>query len=134
MYAQPPRPIAPGQQYNPQDMVRRSLTFHWLLSDFDLPALSQNHMKKFPSIVRRNGPSRKLYMANVQPPSYLPFLNSVKKRLFSDIAFPSIHNKGLYDDHLSLRIELGTPKGNQCAYAMRWMPFMQYHGFPPVTG
>jgi hypothetical protein len=29
---------------------------------------------------------------------------------------------------------MSIPAYIQCAYAMQWMPFMQYQGFPPVTG
>jgi hypothetical protein len=35
---------------------------------------------------------------------------------------------------LSWRIGESNPRGNQCPYNIRWVPFLQYQGFPPVPG
>jgi hypothetical protein len=62
-------------------------------------------------------------------------MDPVKARYHFDANFLYIHSNIVYDDpHLLWCFGVGISKGNQCAYDMRWMPFMQYQGFPPVAG
>ena len=135
MYAQPLEPITAGYQYATQDTIDHSPPSHCLRSELDT---FPDNMNALVSIIRLNASSQKHQKnepADRHPPSYLPSLDSVKREPFLDVAFPPIHGNDLNNNPLlSPYIVVGIPTGNQCAYDMRWMPFMQYQGFPPVTG
>jgi len=130
-----PDPLVPEDKYmvqNTSDPTRSPQALH---VDFDTPPSSRNNVLTSASTVGHITLSRDLVTADQNCPSYFPFLDSVKKRLILAIGFATIRGNGFHDNPpMPGRIGAGTAKGNQCAYEMRWMPFMQYQGFPPVTG
>jgi hypothetical protein len=59
----------------------------------------------------------------------------LEEQPFVDIAFVHTHGDAVSNNpHMSWCVGGNTPNGNQCPYDMRWMPFMEYQGFPPVAG
>jgi hypothetical protein len=123
-----PDPLVLGDKYNMQKTKKA------LHVQFDTPPSSQSNVLTSASTVGHITLSRDLVTADRNCLSYFSSLNSVK-RLILAIGFPTMKDNSFHDNPpVPGRIGAGIAKGNQCAYDMRWMPFMQYQGFPPVTG
>jgi hypothetical protein len=124
-----PDPLVLGDKYNMQKTKKA------LHVDFDTTPSSQGNVLTSASTVGHITLSRNLVTADRNCPSYFSSLNSAKRRHILAIGFPTIEGNSFHENPpVWGRIGAGIAKGNQCAYDMRWMPFMQYQGFPPVTG
>jgi hypothetical protein len=124
-----PDPLVLGDKYN---MQKTQKAFD---VDFDAPPSSQSNVLTSASTVGHITLSQDLVTADRNCPSYFSSPNSTKKRRILAIGFPTIEGNRFHENPpVPGRIGAGIAKGNQCAYDMRWMPFMQYQGFPPVTG
>jgi hypothetical protein len=131
----PLAPFTPGDRHTNQHMGHPTYPSHHLGSHFNPSPLSHSNFHIFSSIVGLKAHLPVLNVAEMHSSSFLSSLNSTQKQPFFDISFPYIHGSVVHDDpYLSLCIGTGTPKNVPCAYDMQWMPFMQYQGFPPVTG